>query len=422
MEKNLLKLTKIFLFLTILSLPLYNFRWELFSIPTTLVENLIAATLVFWVGSLLKRGKEVTLGASQGLRGPIFWLIVIFILSSLISLLVSPNQRAGLGVFKAFIIEPILLFLISSDLLKRGTDYKKIIILPFALSAIGVSLLAVWQWFTQTNTVAPLEIAQGRVTSVYNNPNFLGLYLGPILGLISSNVFLNRKPVKETFLLVVAFFLIIFAVLLSKSLGAFLGLAGIGLLITSFYLYERLGRVFKKIIVYGWVSLVTLLLTSLVFLFLNINAFTPNYGLVYPRISNDTKVIRLCLWEGTLNLLRDRPILGAGGGGFPEIYKDYRTCDTEIFRFPHNLFLNFWVETGFFGLVSFLGLLAYLVRGVFENLKRDKILAIGLLSALIYTLIQGLVDVPYFKNDLSVQFWLLLSLAAFLKKKRDLST
>jgi len=41
---------------------------------------------------------------------------------------------------------------------------------------------------------------------------------------------------------------------------------------------------------------------------------------------------------------------------------------------------------------------------------QDKYLKLGLLGALVVIIVHGLVDVPYFKNDLSLLFWLIIFL------------
>ena len=44
-----------------------------------------------------------------------------------------------------------------------------------------------------------------------------------------------------------------------------------------------------------------------------------------------------------------------------------------------------------------------------DNANNLRFLSLGLLSAMVVILIHGLVDVPYFKNDLAVMFWLLIA-------------
>ncbi|MCA9389730.1 MAG: hypothetical protein KC585_03955, partial [Candidatus Magasanikbacteria bacterium] len=70
-------------------------------------------------------------------------------------------------------------------------------------------------------------------------------------------------------------------------------------------------------------------------------------------------------------------------------------------QYPHNIILNFWVETGLAGLLAFFWI-------VFAWLKKKE----AMLLPLVALLIHGLVDVPYFKNDLAIVFFLVLALCA----------
>ena len=89
--------------------------------------------------------------------------------------------------------------------------------------------------------------------------------------------------------------------------------------------------------------------------------------------------------------------------------------------YPHNIFLNFWTEIGLFGALIFFYLLAkaiFIALSLTVNYIRadrpEKYLSLGLMSALIVIIIHGLVDVPYFKNDLSAMFWVFLAFIGLL--------
>jgi O-antigen ligase len=85
----------------------------------------------------------------------------------------------------------------------------------------------------------------------------------------------------------------------------------------------------------------------------------------------------------------------------------------EIYLYPHNIFLNFWVELGLLGLVVYLIITIKFFSKLLILLKKkytNKLLNLGLLASMTTIIVHGLVDVPYFKNDLSILFWLLLSL------------
>ncbi|MCH8049550.1 hypothetical protein IH979_02465, partial [Patescibacteria group bacterium] len=74
----------------------------------------------------------------------------------------------------------------------------------------------------------------------------------------------------------------------------------------------------------------------------------------------------------------------------------------------HNIFLNIWSELGILGLLAFFWLAFYTIRTI--QIHRDDALKLAAFAALATMVIHGLVDVPYFKNDLAVMTWLLLAI------------
>ncbi len=128
---------------------------------------------------------------------------------------------------------------------------------------------------------------------------------------------------------------------------------------------------------------------------------------------NNTLVGRSQLWSATLRMLRDHPLFGAGLSGFTERLGPYWNAN-HIDRFidPHNIVLNFWSETGLLGVVAFGWILitAFLLswRGWRRSSADWQPIHFGVFLALVAVVIHGLIDVPYFKNDLSLEFWTLL--------------
>jgi O-antigen ligase len=128
--------------------------------------------------------------------------------------------------------------------------------------------------------------------------------------------------------------------------------------------------------------------------------------------------VRTVVWQGTVRLLKDRPIQGAGLGGFPIVYNEYRLAKhTELLLYPHNILLNFWVELGFAGVIVmawlFCSAIAQAVRAA-QSLREplSRTVTLGALAALIGMAAYGLVDVPYVKNDLALLFWFCLAMIA----------
>ena len=88
------------------------------------------------------------------------------------------------------------------------------------------------------------------------------------------------------------------------------------------------------------------------------------------------------------------------------------SAGSEDFQYPHNIFLTVWSELGLLGLISFVGLVVHIFAQLIRlNKKKIDLFALALVGSFSFMLIHGLVDVPYFKNDLSLEFWSLIVLA-----------
>jgi O-antigen ligase len=131
--------------------------------------------------------------------------------------------------------------------------------------------------------------------------------------------------------------------------------------------------------------------------------------------AGNTSGNRLKLWTLTLHLLSRRPLLGMGLAGFePTVVPLWPANDADWILYPHNLALDLWAETGLLGLLSFAAVFAVTVVVSWLGWRRGGVewraLHLGVLVALLAILVHGAVDNPYFKNDLSLEFWALAAL------------
>jgi O-antigen ligase len=132
---------------------------------------------------------------------------------------------------------------------------------------------------------------------------------------------------------------------------------------------------------------------------------------------NNSLVERGRLWGATLRMLRDHPLFGGGLSGFKQAIAPYgvQQSAAEDVMYPHNIVLNAWTETGLLGLMAFGWVLVQAVRVAITGWREAeptwRPLYAGVILAIAAMVVHGLVDVPYWKNDLSVEFWALLALA-----------
>jgi len=128
------------------------------------------------------------------------------------------------------------------------------------------------------------------------------------------------------------------------------------------------------------------------------------------------------VWQAALKILNNNFILGIGPGMFQEYYLDYQKYFSPYLEWaapqPHNIFLAFWLQCGIFGLAGFLWLLIRFFKTGFKlSAIGHRSLVIGLMAVMVYILVHGLVDATYWKNDLSVIFWLTVVLIEISKIK-----
>lgn len=376
--------------------PTYLLRTKIFGVPSTYLEIafiLILAT--FLVKSILHH--ERIKNIPRSLMIP----IIIFLASSTLSIFFSNNIYAALGLWKAYYVEPVLFFLLLLHTVKNKHDVQ-IIFLALGLSTIVLSLFAIFQQFTGFGIAQPIWLpsATRRVTSIFTSPNALGLYVGPIVVLYFGWMLKKLKDkTPATIVILAVFFINIISILFTKSQGTYLGVfAGI-----AFLVIFMLPRKWVMIIMTLGI-IATLIIPTL-----------RNALVTQVTFSDHAGQNRLDLWKGTTEYLFSSPknfIFGSGIFGFPKVHEGFRDPKKiELLNYPHNFILNFWMETGLVGLFSMLWIIFNFFKA---GSKSYKLQATGykliLMAAMITILFHGLVDNPYFKNDLSMLFWTIIAL------------
>ena len=228
-----------------------------------------------------------------------------------------------------------------------------------------------------------------RITSVFDYPNALALFLTPLLGFFLTLKLENYRFFQKNWIEITGMIAMATALILTFSRGAWFAL-----IVTILFLgLKKLGP--KKIILPG--IIIILILLSL-----------PDVrNRLTTRVSDASSHAHAELMRVGIDKLSTNPFLGNGLYGFRTSLEESEFRG-EILNYPHNIFLNFWLELGLLGLISF----ALICVLVFEQYKKHTSpirFAAGIFMIII--ILHGLVDVPYFKNDLSILFWFMVSLA-----------
>jgi hypothetical protein len=371
-------------------LPAYLIRFTVAGLPTTALEALFAILFIAWLLRRQKRFVDIS-----GWR----LLLLAWVVVATVAVFVSPDIRSAAGVWKAYFIEPVLFFIMANDLL-RSHEERDRALRVLAATAIIIGLFALVQRFTGWGVpppfngvpVPPATEAEFRSTAFYGFPNAVGLFLAPLVPLFLGCLFADRKRPRLAAYWAAAAVLSLAALFLAESEGALIGaaagIAAAGLLAPKT----------RKI------AAVTLAVAAT--LALAVPA-TRHLAVEKMTLEDWSGRVRKEMWHEAWTMLRDRPVLGAGLSGYPIVFKPYHKAGhIEIFQYPHTLILNFWAEIGLAGLIVFI----LTMTRFFRDALSTK--AWTLAGAGVALIVHGLVDVPYFKNDLAILFWLLMAFAA----------
>ncbi len=376
--------------------PAYVLRWHYGPIPTTLLETAILATVLAFAVETW-RGHDALVW-----RTAFTVPALVFILAGAISVVVAPSRIAGLGLFRAYLIEPIAFAFLLMHVVT--TSRRALLILAgFAVAGVVVGV---------ANAVVVLEalrahtydVTQTPPVVIYTTANALALFLGPLIA-VAASLFLHAtgRAVRigsGAFLLVA-----VPSMILSFSRGGYLAMAAVAV---GLALSHR-----RRIWLLAGTVAAGILLALIPPIFHRISVEFQNVG----GTTFFGRAGRLELWSATLQMLRHYSVFGAGLSGFADRVAPYWNANhPERFIDPHNIVLNFWVETGVLGVIAFAWLLVVAFRASWQGWKSGETdwrpIFLGVLLALVAIVVHGLVDVPYFKNDLSLEFWALAGLAA----------
>lgn len=396
-------------------LPAYLLRTQIWFIPTTWLELAIYllsfATMIklFWQKEIINSLKNLYHNYALVLLSLILWL-----LAAIIATFTSPNLKLSAGVLKGWWFDPIVFTLIILLNIKKQSQIKNVILALL----IGSSLISLYGLFEYIFNFGMQ--ADGLLNAMYKPANYVAMFLVPTIILSLGLLFYYKNNHQYKYLTIILIAISLVALFYTKSYGGFLGLSsGIFTLLC----WQKNKR--KKII--SIMLFIILMISSLGFLttqtkFKNIIHFTERNSLT----------TRLQIWKISSEVLKNNFIFGVGLGNFQ---KPYREMAFNMYQPPlewqvvkaHNLFLNTWLEMGIIGFVVFLYLLIlffWQTKKIINLIKTTNYwwLLAGTFAAMISILSHGLLDTPYFKNDLAIIFLLIFILPFIIARNNKLSS
>lgn len=394
-ESSLTRYSRWALALTAGAMPSYVWRFKVGPIPTTVLEILILATIALYVGGRMQTGGG-WVPRRTGLEIP----TALLLLAGLLGIAISPDHIGALGIYRAYFVEPVILFYVAIDLLRTPQQFR-VVLLGLAIGTTTFALMNLGAWaiaLVRHETILTGDAPE----ALYTSPNAVAMFLEPPLA-IAAGFALYANDRRDRRIAMACLVFLFVALLFTLSRAGWLTLAVLALLavITMPNLQLKVALLAGAVIGGFAVAQIPYMQIRLA------RQLDPNFNF-------NTFVGRIQIWKDTLHMLSDHPILGAGLRAYTQVMAPYLTPPRIPELYPHNVYLAMWSELGLLGLAAFVVILGMLLwrgwRGFYQAHNFARPLLWGTSAGFAAIAVHGMFDTPYFKNDLAVEFWILAAL------------
>jgi O-antigen ligase len=381
--------------------PTYLIRFKIFGVPSTVFELcIVALCLATAVAAYDRKTRDEYLEKLRSIPKSLMVSSVLFFVAGCVSIFVAPSLYAAAGIWRAYIVEAMVFGFIAWLNIKSYVEFRALVLVLSVTAAIAGGY-AIVQKFTGWGIPNPFWRAEEtrRVTSFFGYPNGIALYVELIIPFLIAGFLLTKKVMLRAWYAIVIIISLL-AIAFAQSSGAFAALAitaGLALLFWKKTRWWTAG--------FGAICIAIILLSPLR------KPFADEF-----LLQGFSGRLRTQMWNETVVMLKSRWIQGAGLAGYQTRVAPYHVFTwAEVYLYPHNLVLTLWSELGMLGLVSFgsiIGLLFFWMVQAFRKGSFESRIWSGVILALLtIILVHGLVDIPYFRNDLAALFWLCVALA-----------
>jgi len=387
---------------------------------TAVIESCVITALILWI---IKRSIVIFLKKHSKSSEPIWRTLcnafqpkrsfidrnVVFLLG--ICILASLNSSFAQVSFRALLTKTSEWFVIFYLMLEVFTERRHIFTAISIL--IGTACVTILDSLAQYYiTYKDLFFGYGlvdgmRVTAGFKTPNGLAAFLTLFIPVSLSLAFLKIKNKRLVALLIAIFIFGVWSLILTFSRSAvFAVLVGLW----AFLMFKGKRKIVQSI-------------CFLVVIFIGLAIFGKlgNNSEIFLKLKSRMNTVfwRVNVWEDSLQMIQERPILGHGLNTYMKLFQNYRRTVLHHPTYAHNCYLQMSTEIGLLGLIFFLWLIFKIFQQVYiiisDRLAGEKnlrILLIGLSSGVLAFLIHSAFDVNFYSLQLSAYLWLTIGLMA----------
>ena len=382
---------------------------------------LVIIALALWTIETLNKKKIICEKNSLNLP----FLLLLSVMT--VSLLRSEHFAVSLKDYVIFISYFILFFLVINNI-KQERQFDTIIQLFFFTSFV-VALFALQHYYG----LDPYLKDMTRLISTIGQKNWTSNYLAMVFPIVFSYFLLEENKKKIVYYLLLS---ILYTVLLIfQSRGVWIS-AGLTLILGIFFLYKfKLSNILKKNKKWLFLLFITLFLITVIYSIPSAqNPLNKNIDTIPQKITSvyennfSSLYSRLFIWSTTLEMIKDKPILGVGIGLYKMDYLDYQAGFLEknpnYLKYgsrseeAHNEYLQLAAELGIIGLGIFLYIIFILYRSVLKFLNekkegkggKEKLILWGLLMGITCFLFDSMFTFPLHVPALGSAFFIIFAL------------
>lgn len=319
--------------------------------------------------------------------------ITLFLIIGIFFSIYNSNQNffRNLGLLKSYFLLPILFTAIVKFFLNKKYFTIWGFLLIYVFYSFFLGFFSIFFWIIKKTTF------DNRVSLFFDSPNQLSIALS--LGIISTTIlYFYKKSSKKLFFLSIS--TLIIALFLTQSIGSLIAGFFVFLIITIKFLNNNLVLIFK-----------TVLCSSilLIFLLFNLDPLLKKIG-HDPFLNRNSSDSRLVIYLATQKIISNNFLEGIGPANFQEKYLEQQSNFPPYPQWAvphsHNSFLQIWLSFGFFSFLIWI----YLLQKKVVSFRKPTLIKKISLYFLLYFLIHGLVDVPFWNNDQALFFWFMFIL------------
>jgi O-antigen ligase len=409
---------KYFLIILILLLP-FQFALNVGENVDLVTTRILAPVLfLLWLARSLARKKLWIPNKAE------MWLVIAFLFLSSLSPYLGRDSSAGFRkLLYFFTIIPV--FFVAADI-QRAQKWQKRVVAAMVFSGTIAAAVGIFQFLFS------FLIGIDKSVKIWENlaPFFLGNSFGKIVSANSSwlvNVggetrmrafgffpdphnfafFVNlclfaglgylfsREKTALKIWIGAAVALMISAVSLSFSRGAYLGLIAGGLFFAVVFL-KRSGVLGKALVAAGVLLVLIFFFNSNIISQRLVSSFNLKEGSNAERYKN---------WVQAADMIQDYPLGGVGLGNYA------RTVDPTVADrssiYAHNLFLDIAAEMGILNAIIFPSLILF---SVWRNIRNNNMISLGLASGLVAFSVHSIFDTALYSPQVLTMFLIIIAL------------